>query len=78
MLISDFQAAFLIKKKLIHKVPHVQRSQCEVQQKMEQSKHNEENTENSIGSVLVRDLPMRLFHWRRVIFVISSFTSAKI
>jgi hypothetical protein len=45
---------------------------------MEQSKHNEENTENSIGSVLVRDLPMRLFHWRRVIFVISSFTSAKI
>jgi hypothetical protein len=45
---------------------------------MEQSKHNEENAEYPIGSVLVRDLLMRLFHWRRVIFVITSFTSAKI
>ncbi len=45
---------------------------------VEQSKCNEENTENSIVSVLVRDLPTRLVHWLLVIFVIISITSAKI
>jgi hypothetical protein len=43
---------------------------------MKQSKHNAENTENPMRSVLVRDLPTRLFHWLLVIFVIISFTSA--
>lgn len=79
MFISDFQTAILINRKnLIHKVPLVQRSQCEVQQKMEQSKHNEENTENHIRSVLVWNLPTRLFHWLAVIIVIISFTNAQI
>ncbi len=45
---------------------------------MEQSKHNEENTENPIRSVLVWDLPTRLFHWLLVIFVIISFVTGNI
>lgn len=45
---------------------------------MEQSKHNEENAENSIRNVLVWDLPTRLFHWLLVIFVIISFVTGNI
>lgn len=45
---------------------------------MEQSKHNDENTENPIRSVLVWDLPTRLFHWLLVIFVIISFVTGNI
>ena len=45
---------------------------------MEQTKHNGENTENPIRSVLVWDLPTRLFHWLLVIFVIISFVTGNI
>ena len=45
---------------------------------MEQTKQNEENTENPIRSVLVWDLPTRLFHWLLVIFVIISFVTGNI
>ena len=45
---------------------------------MGQTKHNEENTENPIRSVLVWDLPTRLFHWLLVIFVIVSFVTGNI
>jgi hypothetical protein len=45
---------------------------------MEQSKQNEENTENPIRSVLVWDLPTRLFYWLLEIFVIISFVTANI
>ncbi len=45
---------------------------------MKQAKHNEENTEDPIRSVLVWDLPTRLFHWLLVIFVIISFVTGNI
>ena len=45
---------------------------------MKQSKNKEENTENPIRSVLVWDLPTRLFHWLLVIFVIISFVTGNI
>ena len=45
---------------------------------MEQTKHNKEKTENPIRSVLVWDLPTRLFHWLLVVFVIISFVTGKI
>ena len=45
---------------------------------MEQTKQNEENTKNPIRSVLVWDLPTRLFHWLLVIFVIISFVTGNI
>ena len=45
---------------------------------MKQAKHNEKNTENPIRSVLVWDLPTRLFHWLLVIFVIISFVTGNI
>ena len=45
---------------------------------MNQSKHTQVNTENPIRSVLVWDLPTRLFHWLLVIFVITSFVTGNI
>jgi len=45
---------------------------------MEQTKHSQENTESPARSVLVWDLPTRLFHWLLVIFVIISFVTGNI
>ncbi|MGD8442541.1 MAG: hypothetical protein PVI94_03525 [Desulfobacterales bacterium] len=42
---------------------------------MEQSQHNGESAENLIMSVLVRDLPMRLFHW--LLVIISDYLFCK-
>jgi cytochrome b len=45
---------------------------------MENIKFTKKNSERAPRSVLVWDLPTRLFHWLLVIFVIISFITAKI
>ena len=45
---------------------------------MKQTKYSQENTESPARSVLVWDLPTRLFHWLLVIFVIISFVTGNI